>query len=99
MPRRAFRFPSEGAARSRRRGSTRATERLRFSLEVAYPATHRLRGRGYVREEQRRYSLSDQGKELVATLDATHREGIEAHVDGLEPDERRRLDAAFGTAR
>jgi hypothetical protein len=32
-------------------------------------------------------------------LDAAHREGIEAYVDGLDPDERQQLDAAFGTAR
>src|SRR5687767_10416059 len=35
-------------------------------LDVAYPATHRLRGRGYLREEKRQYSLSEQGQELVA---------------------------------
>ncbi len=33
-----------------------------FSLDVAYPAIHRLRGRGYLREDRRRYSLSEQGK-------------------------------------
>lgn len=70
-----------------------------FSLDVAYPATHRLRGRGYLREERRRYSLSEQGRELVARLDAAHREGIQAYVDQLDPDESRRLDAAFGIAR
>ena len=32
-----------------------------FSLDLAYPATHRLRGRGYVCEEQRQYSLSPAG--------------------------------------
>ena len=68
-----------------------------FSLDVAYPATHRLRGRGYVDEQGRQYSLSRQGKELVSIFDATHREGIQAYVDGLDPDDRRRLDAAFGT--
>ena len=67
-------------------------------LEVAYPAIHRLRGRGYLREEGRHYSLSDDGKELVASLDAAHREGIQAYVDQLDPDERRRLEAAFRTA-
>jgi DNA-binding MarR family transcriptional regulator len=70
-----------------------------FSLEVAYPATHKLRGRGFVREERRQYSLSEQGQELVARLDAAHREGIQAYVDQLGPDETRRLDAAFGIAR
>jgi DNA-binding MarR family transcriptional regulator len=70
-----------------------------FSLDLAYPATHRLRGRGYLREERRQYSLSQQGKDLIATLDAAHREGIQAYVDQLSPDETRRLDAAFGIAR
>ena len=70
-----------------------------FSLDVAYPATHRLRGRGYLREEGRLYSLSEEGRELVARLDAAHRQGIRAYVDQLDPDERQRLDAAFGIAR
>ena len=33
-----------------------------FPLDVAYPATHSLRRRGYVREERRRYALSEQGR-------------------------------------
>jgi DNA-binding PadR family transcriptional regulator len=70
-----------------------------FSLDVAYPTIHRLRGRGYLREEHRQYSLSQQGQELVARLDAAHREGIQAYVDQLNPDESRRLDAAFGIVR
>jgi DNA-binding MarR family transcriptional regulator len=70
-----------------------------FSPDVAYPATHRLRGRGYLHEEHRNYSLSEQGQELVAKLDAAHREGIEAYVDQLGHDETRRLDAAFGITR
>ena len=70
-----------------------------FSLDVAYPATHRLRGRGYLVEERRQYSLSQQGQELVATLDAAHRAGIQAYVDQLDPDERRQVEAAFGIAR
>ena len=67
-----------------------------FSLDVAYPAIHRLRGRGYLSEEGRRYSLSEQGRELFASLDAAHREGIKAYVDDLGPDERRQLETAFG---
>jgi hypothetical protein len=70
-----------------------------FSLDVAFPATHRLRGRGYLDEAGRMYSLSPRGQELVAMLDATHREGIQAYVDQLDPDDRRRLDAAFGVER
>jgi hypothetical protein len=70
-----------------------------FSLDVAYPCIHRLRGRGYVREEGRQYALSDQGQELVARLDAAHREGIQAYVHQLGADEIQRLDAAFGIER
>ena len=70
-----------------------------FSLNVAYPAIHRLRGRGYLREERRQYSLSQQGQELIARLDAAHREGIQAYVDQLESEERQRLCAAFADAR
>jgi hypothetical protein len=66
-----------------------------FSLDVAYPATHSLRRRGYLREERRQYSLSQQGQELVARLDAAHREGIQAYVDTLDRDERQRLCKAF----
>ena len=70
-----------------------------FSLDVAYPAIHSLRRRGYLREERRQYSLSQQGQELVARLDAAHREGIQAYVDQLDRDERQRLSAAFANGR
>ena len=66
-----------------------------FSPEVAYPAIHSLRGRGYLLEERRRYSLSPEGRELVATLDSAHREGIQAYVDKLDREERERLCNAF----
>ena len=69
-----------------------------LSLDVAYPATHSLRRRGYLHGERRQYSLSEQGQELVARLDAAHREGIQAYVDTLEPEERQRLrDALAGS--
>jgi DNA-binding MarR family transcriptional regulator len=68
-----------------------------FSLDVAYPVIHRLRGRGYLREEHRRFALTQQGQELVAKLDAAHREGIQSYVDQLDRDERQRLREAFGT--
>ena len=70
-----------------------------FPLDVAYPVTHRLRGRGYLREEGRQYSLSQQGQELVAMLDAAHRQGLQAYVDQLDDEDRWRLDAAFGITR
>ena len=70
-----------------------------FSLDVATPAIHRLRGRGYLREERRQYSLSQEGQHLVASLDAAHREGIQAYVDKLDDDERQQLRQAFATPR
>jgi Mn-dependent DtxR family transcriptional regulator len=66
-----------------------------FSMDVAYPATHSLRRRGYLHEERRQYSLSPQGEELAAMLDAAHREGIQAYVDQLDREEHRRLCKAF----
>jgi DNA-binding MarR family transcriptional regulator len=68
-------------------------------LDVAYPATNRLRGRGYLREERRQFSLSQQGQKLVAELDAAHREGVQAYVDTLDREERVRLLNAFAKAR
>jgi len=70
-----------------------------FPLDIAYPATHRLRGRGYLIEEGRHYSLSPEGQELVAKLDAAHRQGIRAYVDQMDSEERQQLEAAFGIAR
>jgi DNA-binding MarR family transcriptional regulator len=70
-----------------------------FSLDVAYPATHSLRRRGYLREERRQYSLSPQGEELVAMLDTAHREGIQAYVDQLDREEYQRLFKALAITR
>lgn len=66
-----------------------------FPLDVAYPAIHGLRGRGYLREERRRYSLSEQGRELVARLETARREGIQDYVDTLDSDERQRIRNAL----
>lgn len=66
-----------------------------FSLDVAYPGIHRLHRRGYLHEEHRQFALTEQGRELVARLDAAHREGIQAYVDELDPEERQRLAEAF----
>ena len=66
-----------------------------FSLEVTYPATHSLRRRGYLHEDRRQYSLSEQGQELITRLDAAHREGIQAYVDTLDREELQRLRKAF----
>jgi DNA-binding MarR family transcriptional regulator len=70
-----------------------------LSLDAAYPTINSLHGRGYLREERRRYSLSEDGRELVAILDAAHREGIRAYVDQLEPGERKALEEALGITR
>jgi len=70
-----------------------------FSLDVAFPATHSLKSRGYLREERRRYSLSERGQELVAAMDAAHREGIQAYVDQLGREEREQLRKALADVR
>jgi DNA-binding MarR family transcriptional regulator len=83
-------------------GPTRVSELADLaglSLDAAYPAIHSLRGRGYLHEDRRHYSFSDKGQELAATLDAAHREGIQAYVDHLDRDELRQRDEAFGIAR
>jgi DNA-binding MarR family transcriptional regulator len=66
-----------------------------FPLGVGYPAVHGLRRRGYLHEDQRRYSLTAQGQDLVAALDAAHREGIQAYVEQLGREERDRLRHAL----
>lgn len=66
-----------------------------FSLDASYPAIHSLRRRGYLNEDRRQYSLSEQGQELVARLDAAHREGIQAYVDQLDSEERQRFGKVF----
>ena len=70
-----------------------------FPLDIAYPVTHRLRGRGFVGEERREYSLTTEGRELVAALDASRREGIQAYVDQLDPEEREELTKVFAKLR
>jgi DNA-binding MarR family transcriptional regulator len=66
---------------------------------VAYPRHRGLPRRGYLREERRRYALSESGRKLVARLDAAHREGIHAYVDTLDREERGQLLNAFAQAR
>jgi DNA-binding MarR family transcriptional regulator len=70
-----------------------------LSLDATYPAVHSLRARGYVREDRRRYSFSDEGRRLAATLDTAHREGIRTYVDELDPAERGRLEDALDIGR
>jgi DNA-binding MarR family transcriptional regulator len=82
-------------------GATAASELAELaglSLHAAYPAVSDLRGRGYLREERRRYALTAHGQDLMAALDAAHCKRIETYVDRLDPNERRRLDEAFGIA-
>ena len=64
-----------------RNGPSRVSDLARVSglpLDAAYPAIQHLRGRGYVREERREYSLTDDGRELVAILDAAHHSTVRA---------------------
>jgi DNA-binding MarR family transcriptional regulator len=67
-----------------------------IDIDHVYPRLGRLSQRGYTRENQRRYSLTDQGKESVASLEAAGREGVAAYVSDLAPEDRRRLGTALG---
>jgi DNA-binding MarR family transcriptional regulator len=78
---------------------TELAELAGFSLDVAYPAIHGLRRRGYLHEERRLYSLSEEGRGLIAKLDEARREGIRAYVDTFDPEEAERFQKAFETAR
>lgn len=65
-------------ALSTRSGSSSVSELARvsgLSLQAAYPAVSRLRGRKYLCEERRRYSLHEEGREVLAILDGAHRGG------------------------
>src|SRR4051794_35956236 len=68
-----------------------------LSLHTVFPATRNLHRRGYLHEERRRYVLTAPGRDLIATLEAAHRDGIQEDVDDLEPNERQRLAAAVGS--
>jgi hypothetical protein len=41
-------------------------------------------------------SFTEEGRELVAILEAAHREGVQAYVAGLEASERDQLEEALG---
>ena len=85
-----------------RNGPSNVSELARISglsLQAAYPAVSRLRGRGYLCEERRRFSLREEGRELLAILDGAHREGIQAYVDGLDAREREWLGEAIRMTR
>jgi DNA-binding MarR family transcriptional regulator len=69
-----------------------------LSPEAAYQGVNHLHGRGYLHETQRRYELSEDGRELVASLDGAHRQGIRAYIDGLDAHERRSLEDALRIA-
>lgn len=67
-----------------------------LGLDDAYPALHRLVARRDIREEQRHYSLTENGEASIVALDAARRDGIAAYVAGLDADDRERLELALG---
>jgi DNA-binding MarR family transcriptional regulator len=78
------------------RTASEVAARSGVELDAAYPALHRLIARGDIQEQQRHYSLTEQGQASVGSLDAARREGIAAYVADLDPDDRRRLEVALG---
>jgi DNA-binding MarR family transcriptional regulator len=67
-----------------------------IAIDEAYPVLHHLTARHELVEKHRRYSLTDTGRESVATLEAAARSGVAAFLSGLDPQERDRLAAALG---
>jgi DNA-binding MarR family transcriptional regulator len=66
--------------------ATDITTRCGFSLDLVYPALHRLTDRGYVYEEQRRHGLTDEGHKLIADLDrAEQNDPICPHNEPIAP--------------
>jgi DNA-binding MarR family transcriptional regulator len=70
-----------------------------LSAQAAHRTVNHLRGRGYLHEDRRQYSLSAEGQDLVASLEAAHREGVQTYVEGLDPADRQRLEEAVRNTR
>jgi DNA-binding MarR family transcriptional regulator len=67
-----------------------------ISIEAVYPALHRLVDRGDIREDHRRYSVTEAGERSLASLEAARRAGIQAYLSDLSAGERRELESALG---
>jgi DNA-binding MarR family transcriptional regulator len=62
-----------------------------ISIEDATLALHELRSLGYAREEKRRYSPTEEGLRLHASLTRARRKAIASFLSGLSDEDRRHL--------
>lgn len=68
-----------------------------LSVDLGFPAMHRLGARGWLVDDGRRHRLSEVGQQKVDELAATRREAVADFVASLPAAERRDLARAFGT--
>ena len=65
-----------------------------LSIDDATLALHELRSLGYAREEKRRYSPTEEGLRLHASLTRARRKAIASFLSGLSDEDRRHLGGA-----
>lgn len=72
-------------------GATEVAEAIGISIVDATLALHELRSLGYAREEKRRYSPTEQGLRVHASLTRARRKAIASFLSGLSDEARRHL--------
>jgi DNA-binding MarR family transcriptional regulator len=66
-------------------------EAIGISIDDATLGLHELRSLGYAREEKRRYSPTEEGLRVHASLTRARRNAIAAFLSALSPEDRRHL--------
>jgi DNA-binding MarR family transcriptional regulator len=75
-------------------GAGEVAEAIGISIEDATLALHELRSLGYAREEKRRYSPTEEGMRVHASLTRARRKAIAAFLSALSEEDRRHLTSA-----
>ena len=79
-------------------GAREVAEAIGISVEDAMLVLQELRSLGYVREEKRRYSPTEEGLRVHASLTRARRKAIAAFLSALSGEARRHLTALASTA-
>ncbi len=69
------------------------------TVELAYPAIHKLAAQGWLQEENRKHRLSEAGEAKLGELAAVRHAAVGDFVASLPPEERQELAVAMGAAR
>lgn len=75
-------------------GAGEVAEAIGISVDDATLALHELRSLGYAREEKRRYSPTEEGLRVHASLTRARRKAIAAFLSALSDEDRRHLSGA-----